>query len=432
MSEGARTAGPLPVSRKASGGFYGWKLLAVFWFILLVNLSFPMAGSSLLITEMARSFRFSREELGFPFSVYFGVIGLSSPLVALLIGRLGIRATLVLGNLSLAVGAVALATIARTPAALVLWFGIVIGFAVASGGNLTTQTAIPRWFVRRRAFAYAVILTASAVGGMLIAPILTAFIRTSPEGWRHGWWLLAALATLAAILAGLFVRERPEDVGQHSDGDSAPVQAAAVASAAPAAPLPFGAIVTRADFWAIILASAAITAAMSLVISHGVANALDAGHSHVETGWALALYAVAGLLGKILVGALGDRFNPAYVWAGLLFPTAIGLLVAAFAIGGTGLYLYALTAGCGLGGVVVGQPATVARRFDVVSFARVASLMFLFQAVAGVFVPTLAGWFFTAEAGYRWSFVLTALGCVLSALLLIGTCRSDRRRAYPA
>lgn len=425
-------AGILPVPRKAAGTFYGWKLLAVFWFILLVNLSFPMAGSSLLITEMARRFGFSREELGLPFSVYFGVIGLSSPLVAILIGRLGVRLTLMLGNLSLAVGAVALATIARTPGALVLWFGIVIGFAVASGGNLTTQTAIPRWFVRRRAFAYAVILTASAVGGMLIAPILTTFIKASPDGWRHGWWLLAGMATLAAILAGLFVRERPEDVGQHSDGDAIAARPDNVEAGVSALPLAFGTIIVRRDFWAIILASAAITAALSLVISHGVANALDAGHSHAETGWALALYAVAGLIGKVLVGTLGDRFNPAFVWAGLLVPTAIGLLVAAFAIEGAGLYLYAITAGCGLGGVVVGQPATVARRFDVASFARVASLMFLFQAVAGVFVPIMAGWFFSADSGYRWSFVLTALACILSALLLIGTCRTARARGEAA
>ena len=81
---------------RAGIGFYGWRLLAVFWVVLFVNLAFPMTGGSLLVTAMARSLGFSREQLGLPFAVYFGVIGIASPVAAALILRLGVRATLAL------------------------------------------------------------------------------------------------------------------------------------------------------------------------------------------------------------------------------------------------------------------------------------------------------------------------------------------------
>ena len=407
--------------------FYGWKLLAVFWFILVANLAFPMTGGSLLVTAMATGLNFSREQLGLPFSVYFGVIGLSSPLVAWLIMRFGVRATLVLGNLCLAAGALALATIVTTPGAAIFWFGGVIGFAVASGGNLTTQTAIPRWFIRRRALAYAIILTASAIGGIVVAPILTGFISRSPDGWRSGWWLLAGFGLVAALLAWLFVRERPEDIGQYADGAAQGPDMTTAAAKAENASVTTSQAFARPDFWAIIAASAIITAGVSLVLSHGVANALDAGYSTSATGWALALYAFTGFLGKVVVGAVGDRFNPAYVWAALLVPLAAGLLVAAFAMSGLGLYVYSIAVGFGLGGALVCQPATVAHRFGAGGFARVAGFMFLFQAVAGVSAPALAGWFFSSTSGYRWSFAVTALACILGAVTLIITCRRTNK-----
>src|SRR5689334_17959427 len=77
-----------------AGNFYGWKLLAVFWLILLANLGFPMYGGAFLNSAMAAHLDFSRQMLGLPFSVFLGTVGLGSPLVAVLIRKLGVRWTL--------------------------------------------------------------------------------------------------------------------------------------------------------------------------------------------------------------------------------------------------------------------------------------------------------------------------------------------------
>lgn len=414
--------------------FYGWILLAVFWFILVANLAFPMTGGSLLNTAMARDLGFTREQMGMPFSVYFGVIGLSSPLVAAMIGKIGIRWTLTLGNAMLTAGALAMATIVATPLSATICFGLVIGFAVASGGNLTAQTAIPRWFVRRRALAYAVMLTASAVGGVFVAPTLTMLIGEAGTGWRSGWWLVAGFGAVATLLAAALVREQPADVGQYPDGDAAPPELAGSA-ATHALPILLREILARPDFWAVVFASAVITGGLSLVLAHGAANALDKGHTQAAVGTGLALYAFTGVAAKALVGWLGDRINPARLWAALLVPSALGLAVAAFAVEGPGLILYSALVGIGLGGAIVCQPATIAHRFGAQGFAKAASIVFLLQAAAGMSVPALAGWAFDPQTGYRWSFLIAALASLSAILALYIWCwrnPGDRGVLVPA
>jgi MFS family permease len=406
----------------APARFYGWTLLAVLWLILLANLGFPMYGGAVLNSAMATELHLSRELLGLPFSVFLGVVGLSSPLVALIIGRIGVRATLVLGNLSVALGAVLMASVVRSALMATLVFGGLIGFGVASGGNLTGQTAIARWFVRRRALAFAIMLTASALGGFFAAPAMNWIAVTTSGGWRIGWFVLAAIGISAALLAALLVREWPQDIGQRPDGD-APL------TEADRAPVPQQRSWTLADalcsarFWAVSVASAVATGGFGLVLAHGVANARDAGFSPAEAGFSLALISVSGLAGKAIAGPGGDRFDPALIWAGLMASMGVGLAIAAVGLSHAGLYAFSVFLGMGFGGVVVCQPATLAHLFGTFHFAQIASAVYFLQAIAGLLLPWLAGRSFDATHSYRYVFLAVALACLLSSVLLC-YCRS--------
>jgi hypothetical protein len=50
--------------------FYGWKLLAAFWFIYLVNLGFPTYGQSVINASMAKDLHLDRTMLGLAFSLH--------------------------------------------------------------------------------------------------------------------------------------------------------------------------------------------------------------------------------------------------------------------------------------------------------------------------------------------------------------------------
>jgi MFS family permease len=398
--------------------YYGWVLLFVFWLILVANLAFPMYGGAVLNSAMAVKLGFTHTMLGLPFAVFLGVVGLSSPLVAAIIYRIGVKPTLILGNGAVLVGALLMALVVRGGVAATLIYGLVIGFGVAAGGNLTAQTAIPRWFAKRRSLAFALVLTASAVGGTIAPPLLTRVVRAAGGHWQIGWYVVAALAALAMALAALAVFERPEDIGQHIDGAARAPVSVDVGDAATAAERrwPMSEIVRSPALWAIGFASAMATGSFGLVIAHGIANAEQAGYSANQAAWAIASMSLAGLAGKAAV-AIGR--HPIWTWCALMFSMGSGLAIAATSMPDNSLYLFAVLLGAGFGGVVASQPASIANFVGAASFARIASLIYFLQAVAGIVIPWLAGRLFDAGGSYHTIFCASALGCAASGTLLV-------------
>ena len=92
-------------------GFYGWKLLAAFWVILFINLAFPAYGSSVINAVMIRDLGLDRRTLGLMVSVYMLMSGLPGPLVAMVVNRFGVRATLVTGSAILLLGTLSMIVI---------------------------------------------------------------------------------------------------------------------------------------------------------------------------------------------------------------------------------------------------------------------------------------------------------------------------------
>jgi MFS family permease len=186
--------------------FYGWTMLATLWGVMFLNLGFPAYGPSIINTAMAKAQGLNRETLGNLLSVYIIMSGLPGPLVAMSVNHFGVRKTLVLGSLFTISGSLLMATVVTGGLGGMLCYGLLVGTGVATGAAMAAQAGLARWFVRRRSLALSVLYSAGAIGGFVAAPLLNRLIETTGN-WRSGWWLLAALSTLAACVALVFVRE---------------------------------------------------------------------------------------------------------------------------------------------------------------------------------------------------------------------------------
>src|SRR5579863_10685450 len=202
----------------SNGRFYGWKLLAACWFIMFLNLGIPAYGASGLNALMAPALHLDRRALGLLFSAYMIMSGLPGPLVAVSVNRLGVRRTLMLGSVFLIVGALLMGTLVNSFWYAVLAFGLLVGGGVATGAALATQAGLARWFVRRRALVLSILYSSGAVGGFVSGRLLDRVVTLAGGNWRAGWWVIAALSALACIVAALFVKESPADLGQAPDG----------------------------------------------------------------------------------------------------------------------------------------------------------------------------------------------------------------------
>jgi MFS family permease len=402
--------------------FYGWKLLGAVWLIVFLNLGFPAYGPAVINAAMARAVGLSRETLGNMFSVYMIMSGLPGPLVAMSVNHFGVRRTLVLGSALIIAGAVLMATVITGGLGAMLAFGLLVGTGVATGAALASQAGLARWFVRRRALALSIMYSAGALGGFVAAPLLNWLIDATGT-WRAGWWVLAALSTLAALTALIFVRERPEDLGQMPDGIAIP----AIGDRPAIDTRP--AFITRHDwsfreaarhpsYWLILMSLVGGSGGFTLYLAHGVVHLQDLGHPRSIGAWAVSVLTVTGLVAKAILATLGDRIDPRYIWAVFLAVFGFGLVLVVNARALWQVFLFATCLGIGFGGGVVCLMAVLSNYYGTRAFASLAGTAVAINTTLSAIAPKVAGHLYDQGVGYAGTFYFLAAWCLVGACVL--------------
>jgi MFS family permease len=397
-------------------------MLGALWLIMFLNLGFPAYGPAVINPAMAKAFGLPRETLGGIFSIYMIMSGLPGPLVAMSVNRFGVRMTLLLGSVFTIAGALLMATVVRGGIGAMLCYGLLVGAGVATGGAMASQAGLARWFVRRRSLALSVLYSAGAIGGFVAAPLLNRLIQTTGT-WRAGWWLLAALSAVAACVALIFVRERPEDVGQVADGFGAPP---ADGEPAPDTRPPF---MTRREwtfreaarhpaYWLLLGSLIGGSGGYTLFLAHGVVHLQDLGHTAAVAAWAVSIATVSGLIGKVILAAFGDLIDPRYIYALFIAVFGAGLVIIVNAHALWQVFVFATCIGIGFGGGVVCLMAVLSNYYGTQPFASLAGLAIAINTTLSAIAPKVAGRLFDQGVGYGVTFNFLAAWCFVGAAVL--------------
>ena len=402
--------------------FYGWTMLAALWSVMFLNLGFPAYGPAVLNPAMAKALGLPRETLGSVFSVYMIMSGLPGPLVALSVNRVGVRRTLVLGSAFTIAGALLMATVVTSGIGAMLCYGLLVGAGVATGGAMASQAGLARWFVRRRSLALSVMYSAGAIGGFVAAPLLNRLIQATGS-WRAGWWLLAALSSMAAAIALIFVRERPEDVGQVADGfGSPPADGQLPLDTRPKfvsrREWTFQEAARHPSYWLLLGALVGGSGGYTLFLAHGVVHLQDLGHSAGIGAWAVSVATVTGLIGKLILAAFGDHIDPRYIFALFMAVFGVGLVVIVNAHAVWQVFLFATCLGIGFGGGVVCLMAVLSNYYGTRAFASLAGLAIAINTTLSAIAPKVAGRLFDRGVGYGVNFYFLASWCFAGAVVL--------------
>lgn len=408
----------------ATTRFYGWKLLAAYWLILFVVLGWPPYGSGVINTWMAEQLGFDRTMLGVPYSVLMLVSGLPAPLVAMLVARKGIRFALIAGTLMLVVASLFMALVAGTFWAAVFGGGVLAGIGVVTGGALPVQTSTMRWFVRRRALAFAVILSAGGIGGVFAPPLLNYAISSTGD-WRTGWWIFTLLAALAALIAFLFARDEPSDLGQHPDGiDPASADARGAAAGKRHAvhhtdePWTPREAVRSPTLWLLLACTCGMSMGYTWFLSHGVAHLQDLGYSKSVAAVTASSMAATTLFGKFAVGLLGDRIEPRFLFAASVGLFGLGILLIVDARHPGTLYTFGLCMGVGWGGALTCLMTILANYYGPQAYPAAVGVTLAVQPPVSAISPALSGYLYDAYGSYAPTLYTLAALCFVSALLL--------------
>ncbi len=189
--------------------YYRWWLFSLvsLMFFLITAATFSSFGVAL--PYMIQDLNWSQGEAGLGVSLLALATGLFAHAPALLLRRLGIKATYGIGGLLLAVGGALVATI--TSLLQYYFAAAIMGLGVCLCATVPGIYLINNWFPDRQSFAIGAFFMIGALGGFAGPFIVTGTVSISGS-WHAHWWTMAGALLILSVLATIFLKDRPANL----------------------------------------------------------------------------------------------------------------------------------------------------------------------------------------------------------------------------
>ena len=399
-------------------------MVAVAFFVDFIAVGFFFYSYSVFFKSIAAEFGDSRLGVSIGISVTQGVGALLAPFIGRALDRFPLKRIMAAGALSMGTGFLLLGLV-QTPLQFYLVLGVFIGFGAGAMGQLATSKLVSNWFVLKRGTALGIAATGISVSGVLM-PATTAWL-IGEFGWRNGFVAYGVITLVIVVpLILRLVVSRPEDLGLLPDG------ATEAATLPPPKPtLRTAEYIRNSNFWYLLITIGLLFCIQSATLIHMVPQLTDRGIDLISASVIASSTALFGVMGKLIYGALVDRWDVRWaLWLAIAFQVA-GQLFMLFGNGYSGFLIGASLFGFGMGGIVPMQGAVVGAAFGRESFGRVLGAMRPPMAIIHLLGVPFAGWVYDSTGSYEPAF-LTFLGLyAVTTLVVLGIrveTRSARRR----
>jgi MFS family permease len=394
--------------------FYGWTLVGVLWSLDFLNMGFPFYGGTVINTYMLKEIGMRRSTYGMGFTLLNLFVGLPSMLVAASILRWGIRRTFGIGSALILIGALWLALFATRPWHYLLGFGVLAGTGISFGTIVPAATTITRWFKRYRGRAMAIALSASGFAGFVIAPLINNILAANGGNWRQAWELVALVAILSGVIALLFVKERPEDLGQSVDGEpEEPTRqkAAVTDSLVTKYRWTAGQAFETPAYWLIVFGGVACQFPFFFFTAHWILHLRGAGVNPADAAWAMGLFSIGAVAGRLIGGGLMDWLSARAAFMTGFCCYLLGSVLA-ISVNANQLWIaYAagILYGTGFGWTFICMNTANAHFFGPQAFPKLNGMAMLLTAVFCSPAGFIGGKLFDLYGNYRLAFELNML-----------------------
>ena len=397
--------------------FYGWLVVAGAFVSHLLSYGVLTVAFGIFFPFMADALHLGRGLLASISAAARLVSAALSPVVGPLVDRRGPRLVMACGVLSLAGGAAVLSA-AETTWHVLLGYGLVMAFGSVALGELTGDTTVARWFVRRRGRALAISTMGLSTAGIVL-PLPTAFF-IERFGWRGAWLALAGVTLVLGLAATAAMRRRPEDYGLRPDG--ADTRAAAAGATAAAREVSFGARqATRTPaFWLLIVSTNLAGLGFFGVNLHLFSFVTDRGLSAALAATVITYLYTLHTVAKPLWGLIAERVHVRYCIAGCYAGGALGVLLLVVGSGSLPwLVAFATVYGLTRGAQSFVTSLAWADYFGREAQGAIRGLASPFRHLSAAAGPVVGGLLYDATGDYRLAFVIFAASFAAGALVAL-------------
>jgi len=362
--------------------------------------SFPV-----FFVALVEEFGWSRGATALAFSISSVVQGVISPLVGMLVDRLGPRRVMLGGAVLLGV-ACTLSSRIGSLASLYLMVGVLAAIGVCAVSWVPTGALIARWFTERRGSMMGLAFSGMGAGVLVMGPLAQWLI--AGHGWRVAY-LTLGVGTLIVLLPLIWlgVREAP----------APPRRSEEPAAAATARDEVTDALRTRA-FWALFFAYLCTPLAVFSVVTHSVAFAVDHGFPRLFVAGIFGLTGLLSVVGRIGFGFAADRIGRATSATISYGCTALGtlcLLTLEVWPHAAGLYAYALLFGLGFGARGPIITAIASQLFPGRRFGVIYGFLSVGNGIGGGLAPWFGGFVHDVTGSYRIAFLVAVSFCAVGS-----------------
>ena len=375
--------------------------------------------------HLQEEFGWSMSVLSLAFAITRLESGLLGPIQGWLVDKYGPRLIAIVGTLIFSIGFLYFGFVNSIPSYFVAFVLIALGSSL--GGFATLMVSIVSWFEKHRAKAIAWSQLGFSLGGLCV-PLVALGLETL--GWRS----MAFLSGGAILIIGLplvsLIRHSPAEYGEKPDGlttsghiveDESPAEQNRSFSWQEAMREP--------SFWLISVGHALSLLTVSSMLAHLIPHLVRGmNYSLIEAGYAFALMTGVQMVGLILGGILGDRYNKRFICVLCMVGHCVGLFCVTFATNVTWVIAFAIFHGLAWG---IRGPLMVALRADYFgskSFGTIMGVSSLIVMIGMTIGPIACGLLFDQFGNYQLAFTIMAL-CSLSGSLCFWFAKPPAKRA---
>ncbi len=371
-------------------------------------------GYGVLLPEMLPSLAISKTEAGVIYASFFIAYTVFSPLLGLLGDRYNVRWLLTLFVALLGAGAFLMAYSSSIIQASLFFTLAGIGSAACWA---PVMALAQRWTSdKHRGKTLAFVDVGSALG--IIGTSAGVPLIVVANSWRAGWMSLGALGFAVAAINFLAVRNPAEEhpklrqagLGRHT---SEPLSTTYLK------------LLRDIRFWfiglAYLLTGFSILVPFTFLSTYAVQ---ELAFPYEAAARLLTVIGIGAIVGKLTLGPFSDKIGRIKVMMLCAALIAVGSLGMAYGQGMT-LILFTAIFSLGYGTAWSMYAASASDYFSKESAGSIVGLWTVYLGVGSILSPVIAGWIADTTGTLSWSFVLAAVGAVISLFLLVPVWRAS-------
>jgi len=325
--------------------FYGWWIVVGLFAIDAVA---PLGRYNLaaFLPFIMPELGWSRETISLAQSMAIWLYALFGLLSGILVDRIGSRKTFLIGGAVTILGWILLST-TQSPWQLYLYYGVLLSLAVGMTHYVPLMATTRKWFRRRAGVAAGITGSAWAVGNAVFAPVITGLADS--QGWRYTSLVLGICFGAVIMLCAWFViRDTPESLGHHPDGEESPPPLDGNTSAELSWDIKPA--LKTSQFLLLFTTYSLYNIGLNGLVAHVVTWGTELGSPQASAGVFSTAFAVPWIVGSIVGGWLGDKYGKRRVMPiGLVIAMAAMLYAWLGVHSQQGLTVFAIGVGLGTG-----------------------------------------------------------------------------------